>query len=392
MANKTRKTVLVLAALLLAFAAAPLWAADKKEDPDVVKKGDNLVEVTASGSGTTKDEAVKDAQRKAIERGAGAYIHSQSETRDYQLIYDTILARAAGYLQEYKVVSASENDGIITVKIKAVVSVKGIEDTWGVVQNLLKAMGRPKIMVFISEKVDDKASDDSTVQTKIEALLLKNGFELVDKKQVKEIDKKDLAAAVTEDKPAKAQAIAKRFGAQIFISGSAEAAFGEATKVWDVKLQNYGAKANVTCFLSDTAKKIGSHNAKEASSDRMKNVAADKALAGLGDQLALQVQMAVLEHWMEAMQGRGDVKLEVSGIAFKQVGKLTEALKGVQGVTDVDEPREFHNNVAEYSLKTALTAKELAKKFADIANLDITDVSQNVVKATWKDGAKEETK
>lgn len=376
----------LVAVLAVSLAASLALAQAKAEEAVVVKKGENLVEVTVSGAGMTKEEAERDAKRKAIERGAGSYIHSQSETKDFALVKDTVLARAAGYVQAFEVISAKQlDDDTWSVKLKCTVSIKGIEDTWGVVQNLLKERGRPKIMVFVSEKVGEKVAEDSTVGTKIENLLLKSGFLLVDKNQIKAIDKKDLDAAIAEDKPDKAQAIAKRFGAQLFITGSCDAAAGERSAVQGVMLNRYGARGNIRVFNSDDAGLLASQNANEYSADRMPNVAADKALAALGDKIAPMIQDDILRCWLDAMTGGGAVKLEVDGITFKQATLLAEELKKIKDIKDVPDP-EFHNKVAEYNFQATGTAKDLAKKImVQIEKLDVTDVSQNVIKATYKE-------
>ncbi len=144
------------------------------------------------------------------------------------------------------------------MKLLAVVSVQGIEDMWGVVTTLLQQMGRPKIMVFVREKIGEDVQDDSTVQTRIENLLLKSGFLLVDKEQLKEIDKKDLQAAAAEDSPARIQAIAKRFGAQLFITGTANSHAGPAKNVSGVELFPIRPESNIRCYRSDTAQLLSS--------------------------------------------------------------------------------------------------------------------------------------
>lgn len=374
---RTLLRVLVGAAIL---SGGTVWA----QDGGVVKKGDNLVEVTVTGAGMDDKDALRDAQRKAVERGAGTFIYSQSETKDFALVRDTVLARSAGFIQSYEIISTTKNDDdTVTVKAKVVVSIKGIEDTWGVVQNFLKQMGRPKIMVFVNEKVDGVPSEDSTVQTMIEKRLLDSGFQLVNKEQIKAIDKKDLTAAAAEDKPDKLQAIAKKFGAQLFVSGSAEAGAAGVGEPNGVRIFKYGAKGNIKCYSSDTANMFSAENANEFSADRAKIDAADKALKALGEKIALKTQNDILRAWQDALEGRGEVKLEVDGITFKQKDALTDSLKAVTDITDVPEP-EFHNKVAEYNLQAKSTAKELAKKLAKIDNLDITDVTQNVIKATFK--------
>ena len=348
---------------------------------NVVKKGPGLVEVTVTAMGADKDEAVRGAQRKAIEQGAGTYIYSQSKVKDFVLIRDTILTRSAGFLQSWKLLSEKETvDGLIQVKIVAVVSVKGIQDMWGVVRNLLQQMGRPKIMVFLNEKIDRRAQEDSTVQTRVERLLLDSGFALVNREQLKAIDRKDLAAAIAEDKPGRAQAIAKRFGAQLFITGSTNAALGSARKVYEVQLYRYGSDGDVKCFRSDTAQLLSSRNATSAGADQTGRVAAKKSLQALGELLGPSIQSDILRFWMDVLEGRGEVQLRVEGVTFGQSTKLKDALSALKQVKAVN--RKYHNQVAEFSIQSDLNAEKLAEKIAEkVTNLEITDVSQNVIKA-----------
>ncbi|MCD4699841.1 MAG: hypothetical protein K8R91_04630 [Phycisphaerae bacterium] len=370
--------------ILAAVLAAGLLTATAQ---DVKPKGDNLVEVTVTGAGAGEEEALRDAMRKAVEQGAGTFISSHSEVRDFALVRDTVLARSAGFLQSKKVISKRKlPDGTWQVKITAVVSIKGIEDTWGAVTNLLQQVGRPKIMVFIREKIAETVQDDSTVQTRIENLLLKSGFVLVDKGQLKEIDRKDLTAAVAEDNPAKLQAIAKRFGAQIFISGVANCNAGPRKNVGGVKLFPYQAEANIRVFRSDTAQLMSSIPGRPTRGvDRVWRSAASKALDAQAKQISPRVVADILGFWQDALSGRGEVQLHVDGVTFKQVVELKKKLKKIKQVKDVTV--NFHNQVAECSLQSDVNAQQLAEKLVDaIPELDIQDVSQNVIKAKFKSG------
>lgn len=351
----------------------------------VQPRGENLVEVTVTGGGVSEDEAVRDAMRKAIETGAGTLISSQSQARDFVLVKDTILARSAGFIQSRQVVSKREMpDGTWEVKITAIVSVQGIEDTWGAVTTLLQQVGRPKIMVFINEKIDGSIQDDSTVQTRIENLLLKSGFQLVDKNQIKEIDRKDLAAAVAEDSPARMQAIAKRFGAQIFITGVANSTAGPPNTVGGVRLYAHQADANIRTFRSDTAQVMSSIPGQPTRGvDRVTRSAAVKALDAQAQQIAPQVVNDILGFWQDALAGRGEVQLQVEGVSFRQYSDLRKKIAAVKAVKDVTA--KFANGVAECSLQSDVNAETLAEKLLDEApELEITDVSQNVIKAKYK--------
>ncbi len=370
---------LAVAVVACLAAALPAWA------QNAVPKGKNMVEVTVTGAGVTEEDAVRDAMRKAIETGAGTFISSQSETKDFALVRDTVLARAAGFVQSRTIISKNTlPDGTWEVKITATVSVQGIEDTWGAVTTLLQQMGRPKIMVFIREKIAENVQDDSTVQTRIENILLKSGFLLVDKNQLKEIDLKDLAAAAAEDSPAKVQAIAKRFGAQIFITGVANCTPGPRSTVGGVLLFPYQAEANIRTFRSDTAQMLSSIPGPPMRGvDRVWRSAAQKALDAQGQTIAPRVLVDILGFWQEALAGRGEVQLHIEGVTFTQYMALKKRLKEVKQVKDLSA--KFANQVVECSLQSDVNAETLAEKIAEVlTELEITDVSQNVIKAQFK--------
>jgi hypothetical protein len=375
--------ILTAAAMMLLCGAA--FAQDAAK---VVPKGDNLVEVTVTGSGMSEEEATRDALRKAVEQGAGTFISSRSETKDFALVRDTVLAKSAGFVQSKTVLSKQElPDGTWQVKISAVVSIKGIEDTWGAVTTLLQQVGRPKIVVFIREKIGDAVQDDSTVQTRIENMLLKSGFLLVDKEQVKQIDQKDLSAAVAEDSPARLQAIAKRFGAQIFITGVANCNAGPQGNVGGVQLFPYQAEANIRTFRSDTAQLMSSIPGPPTRGvDRVWRSAAAKALDLQAQQVAPKVVEDILNFWQDALAGRGEVQLHIEGVSFKQYSDLKKKLGEVKQIKDVTAG--YHNEVAECSLQSEVNAEQLAERLVDaMPELEITDVSQNVIKAKFKGGS-----
>lgn len=375
--HRTFSMILASVVALLPLASAS-WA------DSVRQVGKNLTEVTVTGAGMTKDDATRDAMRKAVERGAGTYIHSQSETRDFTLVKDTVLARSTGFIQKHKILRAKETEeGTWEVTVKATVSIQGVVDAWGTVTTLLKQMGRPKIMVFVTEKVNNRTESDSTVQARIENLLLKSGFLLVNKEQLKAIDQKELTAAVAEDNAAKVQAIAKRFGAQLFISGTAIAQSGRRTNVAGLSLHTYQADANIKCYRADTAQLLSSiPGSPTRGADRVARSAAKKALDFQAQQIAPKVQNDILRFWQDALAGRGEVQLKVEGIKFTQYVKIKKALKKIDEVKDVTA--RFSNGIADCSIESSVKAETLAEKIVEVLEqLEITDVSQNVIRAKW---------
>ena len=352
----------------------------------------NLVEVTVTGQGMSKQEALNDAKRKAVEQGAGAEIFSKTKVKDFALVKDTILTRAAGFVQSVTILKTEKSeDDVFMVRIQAQVSIKGIQKMWGAVTMLLEEKGHPKIMVFIDEKMGPQVVANSTVQTRIENVLLKSGFRLVDRNQVKAIQGVDLAAAAVEDKPAKIQAIAKRFGAQLFIVGKAYAVRGDNSRaIPGVRLFAYEAEANIRCFRTDTGQLLSSIPSTPGPGtrgvQRVPRLAAKQALDGVGKQVVPKVRFDILRFWQDALSGRGEVILEVTGMKFAGYVRLKKALRNFKGIKSLNSAATtYHNKVARISLNAGMSADALAERMAEKleAMIEIEDMSANVIKAKY---------
>jgi hypothetical protein len=113
------------------------------------------------------------------------------------------------------------------------------------------------------------------------------------------------------------------------------------------------------------------------------HTAANKALDFQAQQVSPKVRYDILRAWQDALSGRGEVQLHVEGLSFQQYVELKNALKTLKQVKDVNAT--FANNVAECSLESDVTAEVLAEKLLEaIKNLEITDVTHNVIKAKFK--------
>src|SRR5690554_5961488 len=81
-------------AMAIVVLAASTGHAQRRRDAEDV----NIVTIT--GKGDSRDSAVQDALRNAVERGAGQFIHSQSETNNYQIVLDKVLSKSAGFVKK----------------------------------------------------------------------------------------------------------------------------------------------------------------------------------------------------------------------------------------------------------------------------------------------------
>ncbi|MBN1555492.1 MAG: hypothetical protein JXA11_12160 [Phycisphaerae bacterium] len=357
--------------LVLTLLTTPTWA-------------QKTITVTVTGMGLSEDEAIKNGKKKASEE-VFVKVYSQSETKDFELVKSTILTRSAGFIQSYKVIGKKITaDDVFEIKMDVVILKDPLDDLWGVVTNLLKDMGRPKIMVFLREKIDGKWQDSSTVETQVVRSLKEAGFILVDQTQIKAIEKKDLDAAVAADDPSKVQFIAQQYGAPIFISGVVIAE-GSKKVIYGMEKYYYEGDANVKIYRSDTGEIMQALPGKSTPGvQRTARAAAKQALTSQGKYAAPILTQDVLRFWMDALGGRGEVQLKVSGIEFGQVMEVEEALKKIEGVSDVSS--DFGSDNAVFSIECDTTAKKLVRQIYAVMKdkLKIKNVSQNVIQAEYQ--------
>lgn len=85
---------------------------------------DKTVTLVASGDGATKDEAVKQALRSAVEQTYGTFVSSNTEVLNDEVVQDEIVTVSTGNIIGYKILSATQTgDGNYNAIVEATVSI-----------------------------------------------------------------------------------------------------------------------------------------------------------------------------------------------------------------------------------------------------------------------------
>jgi len=90
-------------------------------------KRQNTINVV--GTGATKDEAIQDALRTAVERAVGVYIFSKTEVENFQVVKDKIISSSRGYVNNYTIVKEDQKEGMIFLTLDVDVNVSSIKAT-----------------------------------------------------------------------------------------------------------------------------------------------------------------------------------------------------------------------------------------------------------------------
>lgn len=363
--------LLALVGAYLASGPGLAWgqAADKAVKPAKNARADDVVLVTAEGEGMTKEEAVKAALRNALEKGGKQEIFSDSKVENFQLMHDTIISRAQGIVKDYKIEKEKKIiGGGVKVYIKAKVSKSVLAKSWGEVQNLLRQMGRPKILVSITERIDGKTEQQSALAMLIQKPLLKSGFELVSAQAAAAIREKESADAAAEDNVAKVQAIAKDFDAQIFITGTANANQAGIDVLYGAPVAFYNSDAQVEVYYTDTARLMasealpntrgGARGKKEFSPQ-----AGKMALANSCQKLVDSLYAQIMERWATDISAGGELILEVQGMSYKTANDLKKLVARLKGVENVQF--KLTKGLARYRIKAKMSGEQLAEKLSE---------------------------
>lgn len=354
--------------------------------------------VCVTAEGYNRDDAIKQALRKALEQGAGVQIASFSQARDFVLIRDTIYSRAAGIVSEYRILEERPvPGGTFLVRIEATVRPEAVAEAWGEVQNLLDQVGRPKIMVWIDERIDGRLQEDSIVASRIEELFVKAGFDLVARQALGRVHRSELADVRNEQGLTKLQKIAQEAGAHILFRGTANANRAGIEQLYGVPAAFYNCDVQTRVYYTDTGRLLASESIPSTrrgvrSRREFSPQAAREALVqatfpppdntGRRPALAIKLYESVMEQWSTQLTAAGDIELEVKPIDFKGFLKLKQALADLEGISSVEG--DFSDNHARFRLKAQISASTLAellteKPFADW--LKVTELKLNRIRA-----------
>lgn len=329
------------------------------------------VRVTAEGF--NREHALSQALRRALEEGAGVQLAAYSQVENFTLLRDTIYSRASGVITDYKILEERPaSGGGVRISLEAVVRPDAVAQTWGEVQHLLDQLGRPRIMVWIDERIDEKRQDDSIVASKLEEMLTKAGFDLVAPKAL------EAAAREKNLDTTTAAGLARSAGAHLLVQGVANANQAGLESIYGVPAAFYNCDVQARVFATDTGRllaseslpltRAGVRSRKEFSPQAARAALVmatfpDEAKPVAQPPLGQRLYESVMQQWSTQLSGGGDVELHVQRLDFKSFVKLREALEGLPDNRSVHA--DFTAGDGAYRIRTTLSGPLLAERLLE---------------------------
>ncbi len=143
--------------------------------------------VMAVGQGPSRQMAIENAKRSAVEQGVGTLIDSKTKIADFQVLSDKIYSRASGYISNYNILSEGKTpDGsMYTVTIQADVQTTSIKNDLRAVGILMAQIGNPRFMaVYMPETKSSMYRNSQVVRAAEQAIngvFARKGFVVLDR-------------------------------------------------------------------------------------------------------------------------------------------------------------------------------------------------------------------
>ncbi|NOZ21420.1 MAG: hypothetical protein GXP25_10065 [Planctomycetes bacterium] len=367
----------VLAAAWLLLAGPILLAQQPPPGPHGVKKVTVIGKAPAGNVGA-EDEAVQKALRLAVEQATGVFIAGQTETENFQLVKDRVMAKASGFVFEHKILKKWIDAGILHVQVYAVVSLDRFADEWAAIREALLTENMPLFMVIVSEEINGRFDLGHAAENAILKVFIEKGFPPVDKAQIEQNRERDLTKANLAGDMQAIAAFGARYGAQIVVVGQATTGPPEINNVYGVNTTFYFANVEVRAIRTDDAGIIASESANIRKGSTNSHGAAKMALTAAGIEAGQKLVDAVMKNWQKrATQGRR-VQVMISDCDFRHYVQLKKLLGKVSAVKHV-WPKEYANKVAMFDLEATISAETLAERLMELEGvpLDVVQLLPN---------------
>jgi len=324
---------------------------------------EKVVEVEGS-SFVSKDDAIRQAQRLAVEQAVGVFIHSKTEVENFAIKKDRIMSRTQGYITRFTILEEEKTEGLYTVRLSATISMDKIKDDLLAMKILLDSMERPKLMILIEEEYIGMDNVGMCLaETEMASLLAAKGFDLVDRAQIEKIRNLDQSRQALAGNIAAARRLGLDLGSQYVIVGKAVVQdIGEAYP--NSGLKSLQASLQLKVIQAQTGLLLGSI-VKNGISVHI------SPLTGAGKSLQIAVQKAVDEYLVDTitnsfqdfLNNGAPLKLHITGVtSFQQYRLIASNIEIIDNI--VSSKKEGWNKIGGLlvlDLRFKGTSEELAE-------------------------------
>ena len=389
MRKKHSGIIFFLLCLVWVGLACPFPAkAGVTQDGDVYTVSDaaGYAPIRDGNKNQARDEAKLEAYRDALEKALGAVITGVTEMENYAVVRDKVFSQTTGIVKSLDIVREWEEDGLLLIEAICKVSVAALDGVLG--PAVLDAIGHPRIMVLIDERIGDKTPFISFTEAEALRIFEKAGYLLVDPDQARALISIDPASAY--DDPAKIMDAARTLRADVIILGRAYAAAFQTGRVEGITMHGVSGTVQLKAVLTKTAYSITSQTVEastgrtpalsvETGAERCFKEATPKAAATVVNKIAY-----ALVSGATGIPG-GTVNVRITGVTFAISESILDGLGGLAGRSGGVYDRGLNNGLFEIDVVSENSVRTVAS-FLSESGINITGIDGQIIYGEMDEG------
>jgi hypothetical protein len=328
----------------------------------------------AAGSGkAAKQQALADALRKAVQKGAGVNIISSTKATDYVLDFDRVFSRAFGYVKTFEILSSGyDKAGLFNVRISATVGKEKPElDDYMSMRQIIAMKGSPRLLIRVAGEITGIGGAEKLIDGQLREIALKCGFQTIKMSQLNEAEGKRLKrdAVLKKGGSAAYRVSGIRENYDFVIDAEVSGAYNGESELYGVTTQRFSLGADLGAVYPGgnaiAQVTIPSHEMDIAQvTDKVQAArsALHKTLGGDSGRNFRALLMRILAAWISEFDTGAKITIEFPGVSHELFTKIVEGLREAQGVNAV-YIREFNEE-----LKSIIEVESNLKAY-DLGNL-----------------------
>ena len=359
-------------------ALAPLAHAASQNDLITVE-AEGFAPIGSGGKNAAREAARRSAYRDALEKALGATVQGVTEMKNYEVVRDKVFSQTQGIVKNFDILREWEDDdGVFYISARCRVSFAALDGILG--PAVLDALGNPRVMVLIDERIGDVQSFLSTTEGEVLRVFEKAGYFLVDPGQSELLKGIDLDAARRAGNPEQMRELARTFRADVLIFGKAYASAFTRQRINGVNMFGGRSTVQLRAVLSNSAQMLGSDTIEEKTIGLTQEDGAIKGFktAGsiVGKSMVHKIAYSLVSGSAGGIPGR-TVNVKIMDIDFRSARAIKDFLDGVDGVTGTYQ-RSYRSKTLELDVTSDKTAEDVADLLSD-QGIDIEDITSATV-------------
>ncbi|HWR43376.1 hypothetical protein [Sporomusa sp.] len=340
-------------------------------------------EVTVQGYGLTREEAINDALRNAVEQAVGTLVDSQTLVQNAEVVKDEIYTKSRGFVQDWTIVNEQRNAGQTIVTARVQVDTNPNSRLMGQLQRLKlieQGLRDPRIGVIIPEYHLSAPIPDPAGETAIIKKLIEAGFSrLVDARQIQNIRYTNTVKSIMQGSREDALSFASSQGLDYLIVGEAFSTRNSSL----YGLVSCGARLEAKIIKADTGEVIATNGLYGTGVHSSEFIAAKLALNEAGEKMGDYMVQQLMAFASNPEKG---LQLVVRGItSYSKISILENELKQIRGVKNV-YVRSYNGGIVTVDINYTYAPKTLANELEKLSgiNLSITDITNSGIQSVMK--------